>query len=137
MALFRRPRDAKRRKAYSAVMDMAIGVLGISWEISGGRPLEDGTGKINQKALGYIYGFTDAALQRRALTIDHEYGYAVLAGILNRYWPGKGGDYLLYLAKNMHDPEIVGGITYGGQEYLDWMKYKRAPMGLGRSLLGA
>jgi hypothetical protein len=119
-------------------MEMAIGVLGISFEVSGGRGIEDEAGNINQKALGYIYGFVDAALQNRGLSIDHEYGYATLVGILNKYWPGKGGDYLLHLAEHMKEPEIIGGIAYGGQDYVDWMKQKQqTPMGLGKSLLDA
>ena len=135
MKLFRR-KEAKRREAYIHIYNMTSHVIGAQFTISGGRSIEDSSGNYNKRALGYIYGFIDAALQSRGLTIDHEYGIAALVGIYNQLWPGKGSDYCKYVIDNIPEAELVGGIAYGGQEFCDWQNDNRPPGGLLMSLIG-
>src|SRR5690348_12251246 len=127
MKLFRNRKEVKRREAYIHIYRMASHVIGAQFTISGGRSVEDATGNLNKKALGYIYGFTDAALQSRDLSIDHEYGGATLVEIYNQLWPGKGGNYYKYLVDHIQDADIIGGIAYGGQELCDWQNDNQPP----------
>lgn len=135
MKLFRR-KEAKHREAYTHIYNMALHVIGAQFTISGGRAIEDVNGNLNKKALGYIYGFVDAALQSRALTIDNEYGSSVLVGIYNQLWPGEGGNYYKYVIDHIPEAELIGGIAYGGQEFCDWQNDNHPPGGLLMSLIG-
>ncbi len=126
------------RKRYRDTMHAVIKVFSISDAIAGGKNLEDESGNINRKALGYIYGFTDAALQRRGLSIDNEDGYTIILGVLNSLYEGRASKYFTFLAEHLKDPETTGGIFYGGQQYNEWLNSdgKKIPLGFGLSLLG-
>ena len=52
-------------------------------------------GQINKKAIGYIYGFVDAALQNQGETIADVYvGPPILFGVMRRLFPGQEGRYM-------------------------------------------
>ena len=74
--------------------------------------IADLSGKINGKALGYVFGFLDALLQTRNLDIRDAEGYAAMISILGRLFPNEVGlvsTYVNYLRKNMeHDAEKIG-----------------------------
>lgn len=125
-----------RVKCQTAV-DLATNVLRMSLEISGGADIEDEHGAINRKALGYIFGFTDAVLQNRKLEITGRDGQYVLACVINALYPGKAGGYISFLKHHIQDAEIVGGAVYGGQQFVEWARNKdNAPLGFAKALLG-
>jgi hypothetical protein len=87
--------------------------------------IADLSGKINGKALGYVFGFLDALLQTRNLDIRDAEGYAAMISILGRLFPNEVGlvsTYVNYLRKNMeHDAEIFDGVMLGGQQAKDFL----------------
>lgn len=104
----------------------------------GGRTVEDSTGNINPKALGYIYGFIDAALRTIGQDMaDESIGIPISFQILARVFPGREEKYLEYLIERMGNDQIVtmAAIT-GGQQYMDFNNATlAAPTGLARFIL--
>ena len=90
----------------------------------------------NPRALGYVYGWTDAFLRVRGWDMaDKAVGVPVLFHSLRRLWPGQEGTLLPYTADHLSDSPVMAGMMYGGQQYLDWQNKKlSAPTGLVRCL---
>jgi len=98
--------------------------------------LESADGQKNKTALGYIYGFTDAALRVRGLDMaDMHIAVPVLWHVLGYFFPGQQKEYCTFLFDKMHsDHEVIGGAVTGGQEYFDYCSGKKGiPMGLPRA----
>ena len=93
---------------------------------------EDSDGKINGKALGYVFGFFDALLQARALDIRDENGYAALLSLLARLFPievGKVGTFIAYLRSNMeHDGVVLDGVMLGGTQATGFLRNGTPPI---------
>lgn len=113
-------------------------MLEVQLAVAGGRSAEDAAGNINPRALGYIYGFVDAALR----TIGHDMadpatGIPVTFHVLRRVFPGREEKYCQYLAERMGTDQVVTlAAVAGGQQYIDFSSGKlRAPMGLARYIL--
>jgi hypothetical protein len=90
------------------------------------------------KALGYVYGFVDAAL--RNVGQDMAYmliGVPVMYQVLRRVFPGCEERYFDFILQSIQsDPNLMIGIMKGGQQYMDWLNRKlKAPMGLARYLI--
>jgi hypothetical protein len=96
-------------------------------------------GEINKKALGYIYGFVDCALQsRRQDTTDPAVGIPVTYYVLSEIFPGHEQRYLDYLAEHLSDQIVVAGMMYGGRQYSQFVAKpgsKGVAMGLARVIL--
>lgn len=124
----------KYRKARSSI----VKILSVSRAPSGFTAIEDDRGETNKRALGYVYGCTDSALQVRELTIEGELGLSTLVEVFEALWPGKGVSYsklsLKYLVDE-EDPEFMRGVMSGGQEYVEFVRDKKAPFGLSKALL--
>jgi hypothetical protein len=94
--------------------------------------IADLSGKINGKALGYVFGFLDALLQTRNLDIRDAEGYAAMISILGRLFPNEVGlvsTYVNYLRKNMeHDAETFDGVMLGGQQAKDFLDRGTPPV---------
>jgi hypothetical protein len=100
--------------------------------------IESPDGQLNGKALGYIYGFIDAALRAVGQDMSEtEVGIPVTFQVLRRVFPGREEKYLAYLADHMGTDEAVTlGAMAGGQQYLDFNAGKlSASMGLARAIL--
>ena len=104
----------------------------------GNASVEDESGRINPKALGYIYGFVDAALHAVGQDIgDSLIGIPITFQILRKLFPGREERYANYLAEKMgRDQVVTASAMTGGQQFLDFMNNKlAAPMGLARCIL--
>jgi hypothetical protein len=88
------------------------------------------------RALGYVYGWTDAFLRVRGWDMaDKAIGVPVLFHSFRRLWPGQEGKLLAYIGDHLSDNAVMAGMMHGGQQYLDWQNKKvSAPMGLVRFL---
>jgi hypothetical protein len=90
------------------------------------------------RALGYVYGWTDAFLRVRGWDMgDTAIGIPVLFHSLRRLWPGQEGTLLAYIADHITDRVVMADMMNGGQQYLDWQNRKvSAPTGLVQCLRG-
>jgi hypothetical protein len=97
-------------------------------------------GKVNRKAIGYIYGFIDAALRTHGEDMaDLSVGVPIVFHVLRRLFPGHEQAYTEFLANHVNDDvAVVLGMMAGGQQYLDFVAKpgsKGAPMGFARSII--
>lgn len=99
--------------------------------------IETQEGVINRKAIGYIYGFIDCALQCRGEEVTNlELGLPILYHVMHKLFPGNEQAYIDFLMTNMDDEVTVLGMMVGGQEYHEFLHEGRAPLGLSRLVLG-
>jgi hypothetical protein len=119
----------------SALVNFIATALEIPMTLSGKR-MEDDGGQINRKALGYVYGFIDAALRQRGLDIANPaIGVPVTHSVLNCLFEGRATPFTDFLLKHLgKDQVLMLGVMHGGQQYLDWANSngQRAPLGLGK-----
>jgi len=102
------------------------------------RSLNDTKGRINRRAIGYVYGFVDCALRSTGQDMsDAAVGVPIMFQVLRHLFPGHERAYTDFLIKQSQDPEVIHGMMNGGQQYADFSKPNRkgAPMGLARFLL--
>jgi len=98
-------------------------------------------GHINRKAIGYIYGFIDSALQYRGEDITNpSIGLPIIYHVLRKLFPGHEHEYTDFLMAHMDDEIVVLGMMEGGQEYSEFIHQsdpngKAWPMGLARFIL--
>lgn len=98
--------------------------------------IEKVAGRINRKAIGYIYGFIDCALQCRGEDItDLEVGLPILYHSMRKLFPGHEERYISFLMSHMEDEVTVLGMMVGGQEYQDFLRKGLAPLGLSRLII--
>jgi len=103
---------------------------------SEGTKIEVKKGRINRKAIGYIYGFVDSGLQCREQNItDIDVGLPILFHVLRTLFPGREQAYVDFLMHHMEDEIVVLGMMVGGQEYYDFLHSNGSPMGLARLIL--
>ena len=123
--------DAKKTQFADSISTM----LEMQKIASGGCSIEDSEGRLNRKAIGYIYGFIDAALQSIGQDMsDISVGIPITYHILNRLFPGRGNNYVEFLKDNIGKDEVVMlGVMTGGQQYTEYLKpgHKGTPMKFG------
>lgn len=93
--------------------------------------IADITGKINGKALGYVFGFLDALSQSSKLDIRDVEGEAALHALLARLFPeevARTGTYVTHLRNMRDDPEVMNGVMLGGKQATDWLRHKTPPV---------
>lgn len=104
-----------------------------------GHSIEDEHGRLKRKALGYVYGYVDAALRTRGHDMaDMSVGVPITFHVIRRLWPNHVNVCMDYLAKNLNADALMRvGIMHGGQQFLDYSKpgASGAPMGLARFLI--
>jgi hypothetical protein len=97
-------------------------------------------GKVNRKAIGYVYGFIDAALRTYGEDMaDLQVGVPVVFHVLRKLFPGHEQAYTEFLVNHTNDEVmVVLGMMAGGQQYLDFVAKpgaKGAPMGFFRFII--
>ena len=125
--------------AKQALVDALVEMLDAQRSIAPNSPIEVG-GHIKRKALGYIYGFIDAALTTLGQDMsDVSVGVPITFQVLRHLFPGREDEYLTFLRRNIaHDGVLLAGMMHGGQQYLDYMRPEMAgsaPMGFARFLI--
>jgi hypothetical protein len=96
-------------------------------------------GAPHRRALGYVYGWSDAALRVRGWDMaDTAIGPPVLFHVLRHLWRGDEARLLHHIVAHLRDPVVVSGMMHGGQQYLDWRSQETPyPTGLGQCLSAA
>lgn len=101
--------------------------------------IEDENGHLKRKAVGYVYGYVDAALRSIGQDMtDMSVGVPVTFQVIRKLWPNRAMECTDFLAKNLRSDALVAtGIMHGGQQYVDYSKPDAAgaPMGLARFLI--
>jgi hypothetical protein len=78
-------------------------------------------GKVNAKALGYIYGLTDSAFQIANLNIGSEYGLGVLMALIMEFDDPNADRLFEYLKAPIDAAAMMAGVKIGGDEYNGWV----------------
>jgi len=136
-SLFRKKRfsDEDKAKFVDAIADM----LRIQLIPVGDRSVETDAG-LNKKAVGYVYGFIDAALRSSGQDMgDESLGVPIAWQVFRKVFPGKEDRCVEFLVENLAQDEIaMRGAMHGGQQYMDFNNGKlRTPMGLARCIIEA
>jgi len=133
----------RKSKFDDAAKAQLIEAISISLEIqtvaATGHSIEDTEGRINRKAIGYVYGFVDAALRRYGQDMsDVSVGIPITYQVLRHLFPGHEERYTRFLADHMGKDKVVTlGAMKGGQQFNDDRKAgaKGIPMGLARAIM--
>lgn len=94
----------------------------------------DEVGVINGPALGYVYGFADAALQAAKLQLDNELGRDLITQLFELFTPGRGVSHFEYIVNHTRFPDVAMAMQDGGDTYVRWAssKGRLMPWGLGK-----
>lgn len=102
--------------------------------------IHDGQGRMNRKAVGYVYGFIEVALRTIGKDMSGpEMGFPVAYHVFRHLFPGEENEIVEFLIEHIgKDETVMLGCTIGGQQYFDFMNSASKDfdsMGLGRLLL--
>ena len=101
--------------------------------------IDDSNGHPKHRALGYVYGYIEAALRANGHDIaDTAIGAPITYHVLRRLWPDRVNDCMRVLLGNLRtDRQMIAAIMHGGQQCLDYRKsgVTDEPMGLARFLI--
>ena len=107
--------------------------------IAAGKSIEDEHGHLKRKALGYVYGYIDAAFRVMGQDMaDVSVGVPITFQVIRKLWPDHVNECMDYLVKNISkDALMMAGVMHGGQQYLEYRKpgTPGVPMGLGIFLI--
>jgi hypothetical protein len=124
------------------LVEMIAHLLDFQKMVAGDASIENESGQPKRKALGYVYGFVDAALRARGQDMsDPSVGMPVTFQVLHRLWPGRAADYMAFLRENFHTDDLMMiGIMHGGQQYVEYVSRRKpgdtgGPMGLARFMI--
>lgn len=122
--------DAKK----SEFVDLIATLLTMQTLIAQSSIIDD-QGRLKRKALGYVYGFIDAALRTIGQDMSNiSVSVPITCNVINKLWPDHVPMCMDYIIKHAaDDPILTLGMMRGGQQYLDMRKpgAKGTPMGLG------
>lgn len=125
--------------AKAQFVDAVAGMLELQKALAGSSAMNREDGNPKPKAIGYVYGFVDAALRTIGQDMaDSSVGVPVTFQILRRLWPEDAYDYMDFLVDSIGQNDLVMfGVMHGGQQFLDYAKPGRegAPMGLARFMI--
>jgi hypothetical protein len=101
--------------------------------------IDDRNGNLKLRALGYVYGYIDAALRTDGHDIaDTSIGGPITYHVLRRLWPDRVNDCMRALLANLRvDQQMMAAIMHGRQQCLDLRKpgASDVPMDLARFLI--
>lgn len=127
--------DTQKSQFISVISDM----LEAQKIVAGDHSIEDKEGYLNRKAIGYIYGFIDAALRVIGKDMsDVSIGVPITYHVLVKLFPDRANVYAQFLIDQMgRDEETTLGAVIGGQQFLEFNKpgSKGVPMGFARFLI--
>jgi hypothetical protein len=128
----------RRRKRATLNEDQKIefaetisGMLALQLMLVPDGTIESKAGGPKPKAIGYVYGYVDAALRSRGWDMrDMEVGPPITFHVLRGLWPGKESEYFDFLAGHLSDLVVNAGILRGGQGFTDYWLRKGDPEGV-------
>jgi hypothetical protein len=122
-----------------------VDLLEIQRAMSGRHSIDDGTGRINRKALGYLFGFIDGALKvQTGLELsDEALGRPILAEIISRVFPGEEDRCIEFIMEYLGiDAILTEAALAGDREYINHVnalirgeRPKGSPMGFALALV--
>ena len=127
--------DAAKIQFATAIAEM----LEMQMTVAAGKLIVDDQGHLKRKALGYVYGYIDAALRVRGQDMaDMSIGVPITFQVIRRLWPDHVNECMDFLAKNLTtDALLNGGMMHGGQQYVDYSQpgTSGVAMGLARFMI--
>ncbi len=114
------------KERYSKAMPLLAELLHMQKVFTGEVVLVDATGKVNAKALGYIYGLTDCAFQVGGLDVGSEYGLGVLMALIMEFDEPNADMLWEYLKAPGDAARLVEGVSLGFDDYREWANAKSA-----------
>jgi hypothetical protein len=122
--------DAAKLQFVTTIAEM----LRLQMIVTAGKSIEDEQGRLKRKALGYVYGYIDAALRAKGHDMaDMSIGVPITFQVIRKLWPDHVNECMDFLAKNLTTDALLNfGMMHGGQQYLDYSKpgTSGVPMGL-------
>jgi hypothetical protein len=99
--------------------------------------IEDSSGDLNRKAIGYVYGYVNAYLKARFDLEPSHICVAVTSEILEVLFPRhESAEYSQFLMRNLNDRLVVSGKKAGNREFQDYLDNRNAvPVGLARIIV--
>ena len=127
--------DAAKLQFVTTIAEM----LRLQMIVTAGKSIEDEQGRLKRKALGYVYGYIDAALRAKGHDMaDTSIGVPITFQVIRKLWPDHVNECMDFLAKNLTTDALLNfGMMHGGQQYLDYSKpgTSGVPMGLARFMI--
>ncbi|HVM79929.1 MAG TPA: hypothetical protein VMU06_12990 [Stellaceae bacterium] len=127
--------DAEKEQVVRAI----CAPLELQKVMASGYSIETAEGKLNRKAIGYIYGFIDAALTSIGQDMsDASLSMPIVYQVLRHLFPGREERYTQFLLENVGKDDVLRlGMMKGGQQFVDYSKpgSKGTPMGLARYMM--
>lgn len=127
--------DAAKSQFATAIASL----LELQTTVAAGASIKDERGRPKRKAIGYVYGYVDAALRVKGHDMaDMSIGVPITFQVIRKLWPEHVNDCMDFLAKNIASDALINvGVMHGGQQFLDYSKpgASGAPMGLARFMI--
>jgi hypothetical protein len=94
-----------------------------------GKNIETDKG-INKQALGYLEGFTKAAMREQQLDVASERAFAVFRMFYEKVFGRETGErYLEYWTNSISDAETQNGVEIGALDFSSFSNTGRPPTG--------
>ena len=90
--------------------------------IPSGKAVLVDQGRVNAKALGYIYGLADCALQIGKMDIGSKWGLGLLMSLIVEFDDANGDMLWEYLQKPLDEKALMEGVSLGFDDYAVWAK---------------
>jgi hypothetical protein len=137
--LFRRKSKFDDAKQMDFATHVA-GMLELQLVMAGDVSMDNEDGHPKREAIGYVYGFIDAALRRIGQDMaDSSISVPVTFYVSRKLWPDRATEYLDFIVQSVSkDDLMMVGVMHGGQQFVDYTKTDDAswcPMGLARFVL--
>ncbi len=114
------------KERYREAMPLIAELLHIQTTFAGKVKLVDEAGKVNAKALGYIYGLTDCALQIAKLDVGSEYGSGLLMALIMEFDEPRADALFDYLKVPGDPATLMEGVHLGFDDYNAWARSEGA-----------
>src|SRR6266481_2295922 len=105
------------KERYRKAMPLLAELLHMQKVFTGEVRLVDETGNVNAKALGYIYGLTDAAFQIAKLDVGSTYGMGVLMALIMEFDEPNADRLWEYFKAPSDAAALMDGVELGGEDY--------------------
>jgi hypothetical protein len=109
--------DHELKERYRKAMPLLAELLRMQKLYTGEVKLIDDAGKVNAKALEYIYGLTDAAFQIGKLDVGSEYGLGVLMALIMGFDDANADALFDYLKSPDDEARLMDGVSLGFDDY--------------------
>jgi hypothetical protein len=98
------------------LVDVVADKLAAQIAFAGDASMDAADGNPKKKAIGYVYGFADAAFRGVG---DASARTSFTFQVLRRLWPKRAPDYLNFLVASVDDNLVAIGALIGAQHYAE------------------